>query len=462
MLYREVWDQKPPLIYWLNVLGVWLGGEGRWGVWALSFGAIVGATALSMRVLTRAFGMMIALVVTTMWLLAYVQLINDGDMTEEFALPLQFACLWLALQAEWNHGGEYRRRGVLIGICVGVIFFLKSNSIGIGIAIALYILLQAFFKRDARDALRNLASIASGTIVVVILVCGVLLGQGTLNDFLDIVVRFNVIYTERFGLLQGARDALRAGFANLALTGLAPFGALGFALGVSAFLWARKKIPPRLAPLLGVCAFALPLEVILVTTTRRGFDHYFVTLFYVLAVWSAFLLWLARYALFQFLAPMTPRVRGQLSFGMFCGIGIFLLPALEHDLRFASELHALEPPPVIEYIRAHTTPEDTVLILGYEPRVLLFAARRAPTRFVHTIPFEFGQYATTGLVENYFDEILEKKPALIVDTRGYGLNNFTPADSATIRRQVKQMRATYKPVGRMNGWMVFAHRHAQR
>src|SRR5581483_4925502 len=101
-------------------------------------------------------------VVTALWLLVYFNLVEDGNMTEEYALPLQFACLLLAVDVETQRGSVYRWRGVIIGILLGLIFFLKSNEIGVGMAIAGYILLQAVFKRQGRLALVNLATIFGG------------------------------------------------------------------------------------------------------------------------------------------------------------------------------------------------------------------------------------------------------------------------------------------------------------
>lgn len=458
VLYVDVWDQKPPLIYYLNALGVWLGGGGRWGVWFLSFCAVGSAIVLSVKLLRRGFGLALALLVTSLWLLAYFQLIDDGNMTEEFALPLQFGALWLAWQVETKRTGEYGWRGFWIGVLVGAIFFLKSNMIGVGLAIGLYVLIHAWSKRDARYAVRQLAPMLGGALLVAGIALGVLWAQGALDEFFEIVFQYNVIYVGRFGLIEGTLAALRAGFTALGMTGLIVYGGLGFAVGVACLLWARNRISPKLVPLFGICALALPLEIVLVTTTRREFGHYYVALFYVLAVWSAWLLWLVRSALFELGAPTTARTRMLLTFGLACGVGFLALPAVDFDIRFAVELRKLEPPEVVNYMREHTNPEDTVLIPGYEPRLLLFADRRAPTRYVHTIPFEFAAFATPARVESYFDDVLKNKPKLIVDPRGYGLENFTPAVSARLRKQIKQLQRQYEPVGPIAGWQVYALR----
>src|SRR5258707_15779134 len=55
-LYRQVWDHKPPLVYYLNALGLWLTQGSRWGVWGIEALAVAAATLLSVQLLRRVFG----------------------------------------------------------------------------------------------------------------------------------------------------------------------------------------------------------------------------------------------------------------------------------------------------------------------------------------------------------------------------------------------------------------------
>ena len=35
--YRDVWDHKPPAIYYIDALGLFVGKGSRWGVWILEY-----------------------------------------------------------------------------------------------------------------------------------------------------------------------------------------------------------------------------------------------------------------------------------------------------------------------------------------------------------------------------------------------------------------------------------------
>src|SRR4026209_752218 len=59
--YREVWDHKPPLIYFVDTLGLSLTPDSRWGVWLIQFIFIFLTFFLIYKVLDREFGIAAAL-----------------------------------------------------------------------------------------------------------------------------------------------------------------------------------------------------------------------------------------------------------------------------------------------------------------------------------------------------------------------------------------------------------------
>lgn len=455
VLYRDVWDHKPPLIYYINLAGLSATNGSRWGVWALEFAAVSSAVLSGYFLLRRAFGLTIALLVTGMWLLAFFTLIEDGNLTETFALPLQFTCLALACDIETTQRGKYRWRGVALGLLVGLIFWLKPNQVGVGFAIGLYVLAQAARRRRWRAAFGKIGTMLAGFAAVTAMVLLPFALWGALGDLFQTVFVFNYIYSRRFAFIASRIDALIAGYQYLSGTGLLLLGMFGFVLGAIVLLWARARLAQYPRVLLEISGLALPIEIVLVTASGRSFDHYFVALLYVLAVWTAWLLWILRAGILLWLE--TNGVLGQklVSAGLALGVFVLCLPALYQDVSLAQKLHAQQPSQMVAFIQNHTTPQDTVLIWGLETRMLFFADRRAPTKFPHTIAFEHPLYATPPLVEQYFSEILDKKPALIVDSRGYGLNNFTPARSHTLNRLINRLQHAYRPAGKIEDMTIY-------
>ena len=59
--YRDVWDHKPPLIYFVDALGLSLTPDSLWGVWLLQFIFIFFTFFLFYKLLDREFGIVAAL-----------------------------------------------------------------------------------------------------------------------------------------------------------------------------------------------------------------------------------------------------------------------------------------------------------------------------------------------------------------------------------------------------------------
>lgn len=454
-LYRQVWDHKPPLVYYLNASGLWLTQGSRWGVWGIETLAVTGATLVSVQLLRRVFGTAIALLVTAIWMVSFFSIIEDGNLTETYALPLQFACLALAYQVETKRAGVYRWRGFFIGVLLGLIFYLKLNEIGVGFAIGAYILLKAVPTRAWRRSLIDLAFMVCGFALVSVIVLGVLAAQNSLYDFWRAAFIFNVIYSRQFEFWSSRFEALALGYQYLVSTGLIVFSLLGFVIGLNALAFARARLAPALRPLLELSALALPIEIVAVTTTGRPFDHYFAALLYVLAVWAAYFFLMLFQSVGALLAEATPRGRMLANASIGLVLVLTLVPALKQDADWAQTLHALEPPAIVQFLHDHTTPQDTVVIWGHEARILFFAGRHAPTRYVNTSTFQQTPFVTTEMAEEYYNDIANGRPAYIVDLLDHGLVNLTPIDTVPIEHRIGSLNKQYKQYGRVGGWMVY-------
>src|SRR6185369_17929219 len=54
--YRDVWDNKPPGIFYLNAVALWIGRGSKWGVWIVEYFFLCGATLLSFSLIKKLWG----------------------------------------------------------------------------------------------------------------------------------------------------------------------------------------------------------------------------------------------------------------------------------------------------------------------------------------------------------------------------------------------------------------------
>ncbi|HSA99162.1 MAG TPA: hypothetical protein VLE49_00825, partial [Anaerolineales bacterium] len=114
--------------------------------------------------------------------------------------------------------------------------------------------------------------------------------------------------------------------------------------------------------------------------------------------------------------------------------------------------------PVIDYVVKNTSEGDKVLIIGAESAVNFLAQRAAPTRYVYQYPLAL--LGRRPMFEEYFDQILENKPTLIIDTRGQSdlaEKLYLPLQkrSQIVRDGVRYLGENYEQVAQFGEWFVY-------
>ncbi len=413
--YRDIWDHKPPGVYFIDAVGLALGG--RVGVWLVQLAFLVAAAFLSFRALRREFGDAPALVGSLAWLVALPRLFLEYGQTsfvEFFALPLQFAALLLFRDP------LVTSRALGIGALGGAALLLKPTLIGIWIAIGVVVLLTR-----RRAALPPLAGMTVGTCAPLVIVSGWALALGVFGDMVDQALVYNRAYaafapaSERVDVvLEGLRLVLPSGLALVA---------------VAAWLYALAR-RHWTSPLIAVALVAFPLELVL-ATWGRGYHYYFIAWLPSMGVLAAF----AASELRRLAAPGVARIALVIATLLMCVYPSLLVARLalttdEGKFRSAAA-----------YVAANTRPEDTVLVWGSHAEVLFLAGRRSPTRYVYQYAaLSTRGYATPERVDELVADLARARPALILDASSESFVT-PPLDSASLRAWTSP-EAQYAPL----------------
>ncbi len=384
--YRDIWDHKPPGVYFVDAVGIALGRQT--GVWFVQLAFLVAAALLGYRALRRDFGGTAAFVGSLAWLVALPRLFLEYGQTsfvEFYALPLQFGALLLYA------GPLTRSRALGIGALGGAAFLLKPTLVGIWIAIGLVALL-----RSRRSAIAPLALIAVGAIVPLAIVVAWAAARGVLGDMVDQALVYNRAYAA-FAPVSERVDAVLSGLRLTLPSGLA-------VVAVGAWLYA--VLARRFAPtLLAVALVAFPIELAL-STWGRGYHYYFIA-------WLPSMAILAAFAVSELQRLAHPRIAWPaLALAV---LAMSVLPALLVT-RLALTTDAGRASAAAAYVAANTRPEDTVLIWGSHAEVLFLADRRSPTRYVYQYAaLATRGYATPARVEEFLADLQRARPVLILD-----------------------------------------------
>ena len=422
--YRDIWDHKPPGVYFVDAVGIALAG--RTGVWLTQLAFLVAAALLGYRALRREFGATAAFVGSLAWLAALPRLFLEYGQTsfvEFYALPLQFGALLLCTFP------LARSRALGIGALGGAAMLLKPTLVGIVLAIGLVTLL-----RDRRGAVATLVLIALGGLVPLAIVAGWAAARGVLGDMVDQALVYNSAYAA-FAPASERIDAVLSGLRLTLPSGLAV---------VSVGAWIYAVVTRRFAPtLLAVALVAFPVELAL-STWGRGYHYYFIAWLPSMAILAAFAVTeVQRVAPRRIASPAL--ALGALAMCVFPALLVTRL-ALTTDEGRARSAGA--------YIAANTRPDDTVLIWGSHSEVLFLAGRRSPTRYVYQYAaLATRGYATPARVEEFLADLQRARPALILDASSESFVT-PPLDIAGLRAWVSP-EAQYAPLPELERVVAF-------
>ncbi|MDP9280909.1 MAG: glycosyltransferase family 39 protein [Chloroflexota bacterium] len=403
--YRDIWDHKPPGVYFVDAVGLALAG--RLGVWLVQVASLILAALLGYRALRREFGAAAALVGSLAWLVTLPRLFLEYGQTsfvEFYALPLQFGALFLLK----DRGA---RRGIAIGALGGAALVLKPTLAGLWIAIGLVTLL-----RERRSAVTPLALIAAGALLPVAIVAAWAAARGVLGEMVDQALVYNRAYAA-FAPVSDRVDAVLSGLRLTLPSGLAVVAVAG---------WLYAVVTRRFAPtLLGVALIAFPIELAL-STWGRGYHYYFIA-------WLPSMAILAAFAVSELQRVAHPRIAlPALALGV---LAMSVLPALLVT-RLAITTDSGKATAAAAFVAANTLPADTVLIWGSHTEVLVLAERRSPTRYVYQYAaLSTRGYATPTRVEEFLADLQRARPVLILDA---SIESFVtpPLDVAGFRAWV--------------------------
>jgi hypothetical protein len=375
---------------------------------------------------------------SAVWLITARTLIErDANYTEAFALPLQFAALFLL--ARPHASGRSPGHWFLFGATGALALCLRQTLIGTWLAIAGYLVLAGLGSRPSRALMARVLAAVLGIAAVLVPIGGYFVAHGATAALIDATVRYNVYYASTS---LGARGlALFDVFDSLSASGLAFIAASGWVVGVAALVGQPGRIR-RFDPLLAVALLDFPLELVLASASGRQYPHYALTCLPSAAVLAAFVV----KSLAEMLRarPLVDplRVPGPVGLAALL-VAASVVPAevVLRDSILRAPLEATSQA-AAEYVLRTTGPRDPVLVWGGAVEVNFVSGRPSPTRFPYQLPLFLPGYQSGALFDSLLRDLQEQPPALIVDA-----TNTLPEVPSLTQAQRQQFRDSRR--GRM-------------
>lgn len=228
--YRDIYDHKPPLIFYLNYWGLMLGGGSRWGIWALELLAVALSALIGFNSMKRFYGTLPAWLASAGFLMNLVFVHEGGNLTEEYALPFQFAAMGLLLDMERRGRGGWR--AFFMGVCIAMASTLKQPLAGPLVAVAMLMLWNRLIRKQWRGLL-DFVWLGLGFLAVWGAWFAFFALRGIFPEFWEAAFAYNFALS---GITTNQRlDALVEALNYL--LGISPFYALGFTAWVAGVVY---------------------------------------------------------------------------------------------------------------------------------------------------------------------------------------------------------------------------------
>lgn len=450
--YRDVWDHKPPIIFYIDALGMAISKNLQWGIWILEFISLFIAAFIGYKLMQKYFGHSGAFFATFLWLMTLVFVLQGGNFTEEFALPFQFLCLWMVHDfEEWK---TPLKRLFIIGLIIGILFFLKQTTIGIGIAITGYLIIRGFSKKQVKDLIKKLVVLAAGFISVFIVITTFFALQNAFHQFIDLVFTYNFIYASSVTGLMNRLKPLLTGIKPLTTTGLFQVALSGYVYSIYLFFF-KKDCLNKWLPLLTIGLIALPIEFFMISMSGNTYGHYYITMLPVLSLFTGILFWATHSKL------LKSNWKGPINVGAaftICITGIFYWGSFWAYQNLYIDYRGRDDRAIIAYITERTTPDESVLFWGAESSANYFSQRKSPTQYVYQYPLYKEGYVTEQMIIEFLEAIIQQQPKFIFDTQNPTTPIFNfPIKNEFINEQIEYLQMHYLPVDNIKDWIIYEY-----
>ncbi len=400
ILYKNIWDHKPPLIHFLNAAAVLITPNSLWGLWLLQLFFLVSAFTLAWKVLTTLFDFRVSFITILSVLSSLIILLGEGNHTQDYALLLQFACLFLYIKQKETNKLFY---SYAIGLCGSTIFFLQPNILAIYVGIILYELFEILFNKTGW---KKIICNSIGFFTIAMFFLGYFLSQNNLQDFLNAVFEYNLAYSNISG--TSVLLTLYIGLL-LNLSSLLSFFAIGG--WISAILNIVRKKTVSMHPVEIVAIISFPIELFLVSMAGRSNMYYYLSWLPVFSILSA--IFIKKFKLSFILT-------GKYLFFIFYLIFLFSIPLYVFYLQMSSQMKANliifnRNKHIISFIQNSTTNNDSVLFWGIEPRINFLVKRKSGSRFSYQYPLFTKNFVNQKLINDFISDLEKNKPIYIID-----------------------------------------------
>lgn len=393
-IYRDTFDHKGPLLYFINYLGLSISYYS--GAWLIEFIALCISNLAAYKTARLFCRKIPACFVIFLNSTALLLCFFGGNFPECYALPCITISLYLFTDYFLNQKIDIRRL-ILCGMLFACAFMLKPNTISVWIAFCIGVFIQKILQKDVRSLLSFIGWFFLGFLIVIVPVFLYLIKMDIVKEFFETYFLFNFQYSGDAGLSASFLSALKCLSKELVFP----------CLLIACFLAFQKR-----EPLYWRTFFIYYLlSVFLCSMSGTDYIYYRISLIPAYTVPLAAFFGRMDYSRKQIYPLLSMMLLAAAVFAQqWTAPTIHALSALRHttaEIDLGDEHHR----ELFRLIEKYTDETDPFLVYGNEDAFYFYSHRMAVSKYSFQYPIIL---INEDIRNRFFQELDEKLPKLIL------------------------------------------------
>lgn len=392
MPYKDIFDHKGPIIYIINYFGMII--SNNHGVWLLELSFMFITLVFMYKIARLKCNKFCSILILLLLGSYFFQCFEQGNLTEEYALPFISISLYIFLDYFKNNNLS-KFRLILCGVCFSIVCLLRVNMISLWIIFCIMILIKKIKEKQFKDLVNYLIHFTIGFLIILIPILIWLLINGAFSDFINNYIIFNIKYSTdpQRATLFNKWNALSY-FANSPLS----------IITIILCIFNLKKEPNLFT--VGYF-FYLILTYLLISLSGQSYPHYGMILIPLMVF------------------PISTFFSSQKNISILIILLTFIsipnwINGVNSAVNYCNEKmqHVKKEEQIVEYLVANdisgnSSDNDKITVFGNKNIIYLLSGRLSSSKYTYQVPII---NVDKNISLEYFDDLQKNKPKIIVKT----------------------------------------------
>lgn len=395
--YKDSFDHKGLLLYFINFIGVKIAYHR--GIWLIELIFMI-TTVIGIYKMSRLFcGRFQSIMVVMLVLSPMTIYFQGGNLTEEYALPMQIWSLYIYVDYILNDR-KSKERVILCGMLFASVLFIRANMIPVWVVFSLYIFINKLKSREFKELIALVKNFFIGACIISLPLIVYIIKNGALDAFIYDYLIFNKAYSS-VALMQKVRAFLYF-FNN-------PIILIAFTILVFKFIKAKSN-EKRIFYI--VYFIYMLMAISLISMSGETYGHYGMVLLPMLIYPYSLLFNVNKEAVIMLSSKVIIIIYIIISFIVPNWINMIInfTEDLTNYNNSQIEWGYLEYDNMINYIKNNTRDSDLITVYGNENAIYNLS-----NRFSASV-YSFQPEYDPKIIDEYFLDLEKNEPKLIILT----------------------------------------------